>query len=651
MLHVIRLAPALLLLAACGGPPEPDVAPAEKPVAIPEDPAAAVPAGRDLARERADFMGVLAASADPADREALRQHLYDADPEVADRAFELLAEMKDPPTTIERFVKRRPPLEEGVGSFGEQARLFLESLTDPDLREAAVSHALARAVGGPLKSFPYPEGRTPRPYELKDSPWHRGGGVVSEDGLALEPPEKESGMVTVGGALPREREDLWVVHPEAPLPGAWSVHVPRRASAAAAGGGRWFAADGGGRLVAADMATGKPLWSAPWPLPQHVHLSVEGEAVVARHECDGGTILETRFAAASGFWLGCALAARREGDPLLVHGGSRPLSREGGLAFEKRDGRAAIVCRRGGEVAWELPADCRLLELRADGPAHFLIAGEWSLGGSVVARVRLEDGRAEWAVPLGKEMRLAADDGELLWFANGESAVAAVERETGAQRASFRWAGHQFHAPATRLTFDAPTGRFLLDASAGTVTSIPRAALLEQSRTAARPAAIASFADVFTLDLVVRDTPLRFGDTAAPRDEQEPPLDGPAEDHSLWSFFVGRFEEEKFSGLKTDGWEERWDAYAAGLVSRAAALGMDAKSLEECLAAVRPAKGGRTAFAPVNVYRVQWNGEEAWVIVLKWEMCMTDRALSLAHIRVYAFSVKTRKKLAYVTCG
>ncbi|MBI2920890.1 MAG: hypothetical protein HYY18_07370 [Planctomycetes bacterium] len=586
MPRFLRFAPALLILAACGGPPDPVVAPADKPVAQREEPAAPVPAGRDLARERAAFMEMLAASAEPADREALRQHLYDPDREVADRAFDLLAGMNDPPTTIERFVKRRPPLEEGVESFGEQARLFLESLTDPDLREAAVSHALARAVGGPLKAFPFPEGRTPRPYELKDSPWHRGGGVVSEDGLALEPPEKESGMVTVGGALPREREDIWEVHPEAPLPGAWSVHVPRRAAAAA-----------------------------------------------------------------GGFWLGCALAARREGDPLLVHGGSRPVPREGGLAFETRDGRTAIVRRRGGEVAWELPADCRLLELRADGPAHFVVAGEWSLGGSVFARVRLEDGRAEWAVPLGKDMRLAADDGELFWFVNGESAVAAVERETGALRASFVWAGHQFHSPATRLTFDAPTGRFLVDASAGTITSIPRATLLEQSRTAARPAAIASFADVFTLDLVVRDLPLRFGDTAAPRDEQEPPLDGPAEDHSLWNFFVGRFEEEKFSGLKTDGWEERWDAYAAGLVARAGALGMNAKSLGECLAVVRPAKGSEKAYAPVNVYRVRWNGEAAWIVVLKWEMCMKDRALSLAHICVHAFSVKTRKKLAYVTCG
>ena len=125
-------------------------------------------------------------------------------------------------------------------------------------------------------------------------------------------------------------------------------------------------------------------------------------------------------------------------------------------------------------------------------------------------------------------------------------------------------------------------------------------------------------------------------------------------DATCWRLAT-KHERKDLDGCTTDNWESRYWQYASALVNQAHGSGMDGASLDRCLKALFPTRGGLTLL-PVAAYEARqkptsiWRkAKPAWVIVMKWE---GDGApIGLTHIRAYACDAATGAEIGFATCS
>jgi hypothetical protein len=158
-------------------------------------------------------------------------------------------------------------------------------------------------------------------------------------------------------------------------------------------------------------------------------------------------------------------------------------------------------------------------------------------------------------------------------------------------------------------------------------------------------------------------------------------------EETLATRFFNQPEEDRFSGLTTADWRATWLLFSQALVTKAKAQGLDASSLDACLRALNFGRNRQTmllpawnqklfspgtpdeemeayqkkeeekyalalkdreknpeqwyddslAIVPVAAYLARYAKGDCWIVVCKWEMILKDRALSLGHIKVWAF--------------
>lgn len=172
-----------------------------------------------------------------------------------------------------------------------------------------------------------------------------------------------------------------------------------------------------------------------------------------------------------------------------------------------------------------------------------------------------------------------------------------------------------------------------------------------------------------------------------------------AEDVLVRRFF-NQPEENKYSGVTSENWGEKWDLFSASLTPKARAAGLDSVSLVRCLRALNKGKNRQTmleaplsesiiipgmtdgqieadrkasetkyqaaqqeraqhpqrwydenlAVIPVGAYLAHYKGGECWIIVCKWENSSTGQIAPLEHIMIWVMDGKDASVVAYVTC-
>lgn len=195
----------------------------------------------------------------------------------------------------------------------------------------------------------------------------------------------------------------------------------------------------------------------------------------------------------------------------------------------------------------------------------------------------------------------------------------------------------------------------------------------------------------------------------------EPPSsfdkDYPYGSEEMWDRFVNTPDEQRFTGLMTEGGDKLWQLFSQYLVTTAKKKGFDSATLEACLNALNYGRNRETAHSssrpinspiitpdtteeekqrfaaeeeerirkadayekyrnenieefyphnlaivPIGAHLADHPNGQCWIIICKWEY--QDSALKpgqetntmLGHVKVWAMDTKTQQVLAFVSC-
>ena len=118
----------------------------------------------------------------------------------------------------------------------------------------------------------------------------------------------------------------------------------------------------------------------------------------------------------------------------------------------------------------------------------------------------------------------------------------------------------------------------------------------------------------------------------------------------LWNTFANKPEEKQFNHYTTEKWKDNFAVFSKTLIQKAKDQNLDTDSLRKLLELVLKHSRGRVAYLPVGAYQTTLDGNLVWMITVKWEYPSKDEALSLGHIRMFAFDQKSTKQVAFNTC-
>jgi len=118
----------------------------------------------------------------------------------------------------------------------------------------------------------------------------------------------------------------------------------------------------------------------------------------------------------------------------------------------------------------------------------------------------------------------------------------------------------------------------------------------------------------------------------------------------LWETFANKPEEKQFNHYTTEKWKDNFAVFSKSLIQKAKDQNLDIDSLRKILDLVLKHSKGKIAYLPVGAYQTTLDGSPVWIITVKWEYPSKDEALSLGHIRMFAFDQKTTKQVAFNTC-
>ena len=118
----------------------------------------------------------------------------------------------------------------------------------------------------------------------------------------------------------------------------------------------------------------------------------------------------------------------------------------------------------------------------------------------------------------------------------------------------------------------------------------------------------------------------------------------------LWNTFANKPEEKQFNHYTTEKWKDNFAVFSKTLIQKAKDQNLDTDSLRKILELVLKHSRGRVAYLPVGAYQTTLDGNLVWIITVKWEYPSKDEALSLGHIRMFAFDQKSTKQVAFNTC-
>jgi hypothetical protein len=590
---------------------------------------------RRLSENRVEFINSLAKSGTPARLELLRQHLYDGDAAVREAALQALGTRQDIPSAIDRFLLQNPD------ASPDRVKSFLAGIETAASRKAAVSHALVRCrISNDIYKDLFDKEPDVEEFFAKTS-FHGGGpfGIVLSDGVTFLDPGEEPPRRT-GGAFDiyKAKDDVAgkPLYSDKPYPSAWARPVSRAASPPFAHDGKYFMGDGNGQVICGDTRSGEILWRASLPVPPFTDLSLDEGSLAVRFTCDLETRLCCRLDPDNGTLRGCSQEDRLKSDATEWQAGDRTIS------MERERGRACLVCKKGGQVIWRKPAECRLVNVTCVDGQLFILA-ECGYRCCAMARLDPETGDALWGQTLentGDMLTIAAVDSDCLWLFDNNSRTTALDRRTGRTLLDLAFSDSRFYHELGRLSLDPKHDRLLVDGSFGMIYSLPRKPFFERYALKTPRDNALSFDEAFGSDVVVD----RLDVNIMPA--------GSNEASELFYRFANRFAESKFS-LSTDHWRETRTAYEKALVEKARSKGLDATSLEACMKDL-PAPAGEKevrAVVPVNAYLARYKGEEAWILVCKWEYEYENKSYGLGHVCIWAVSVKTHRVLEYQTCG
>ena len=118
----------------------------------------------------------------------------------------------------------------------------------------------------------------------------------------------------------------------------------------------------------------------------------------------------------------------------------------------------------------------------------------------------------------------------------------------------------------------------------------------------------------------------------------------------LWDTFANKPEEKQFNHYTTEKWKDNFVVFSKALIQKAKDQNLDTDSLRKVLDLVLKHSNGKIAYLPVGAYQTTLDSDPVWIIIVKWEYPSKDEALSLGHIRMFAFDQKTMKQVAFDTC-
>jgi hypothetical protein len=298
---------------------------------------------------------------------------------------------------------------------------------------------------------------------------------------------------------------------------------------------------------------------------------------------------------------------------------------------------------KDGKEQWSTNIDCAASALLVRSGKLYLL-GSWSHSYKALARMDIKSGALEWALPLtgmSGDFRLAAEDDESFWFFDEDSYLQRVYKESGDITLSLRLVDRCFTSPLTAFYRDPASDRLLIDPSSGMIYSFPRSSFAGTFALQKPAKQQSSFGYAFQKEVFVEESDIGIQ------------TGGQADDPSsqLFSRFASTFGGSKFN-YSTKGWRERWKEVTDAMIAAAKKQGLDAGELQACFEVIAPAPDERTAITPVSAHRISFGGEAAWVIVCNWEYdYKDDKDLLMGHVRIWAISPKTKKILAFATCG
>ena len=126
------------------------------------------------------------------------------------------------------------------------------------------------------------------------------------------------------------------------------------------------------------------------------------------------------------------------------------------------------------------------------------------------------------------------------------------------------------------------------------------------------------------------------------------PVEAERLERFLWNNFMNKPEEESFT-CPVRGWEERYHSFSRSLIEKATAQSLEGESLRKSLDFIL-ADTGKNAYLPVGAYYATFQGNPAWIVVVKWEWSKLANEL-LSHARVYVIEVKSTRIVGFVTCS
>lgn len=134
-------------------------------------------------------------------------------------------------------------------------------------------------------------------------------------------------------------------------------------------------------------------------------------------------------------------------------------------------------------------------------------------------------------------------------------------------------------------------------------------------------------------------------------DEEMPTAIEPAKQF-VWERFSKKDEKEaQTPDFRVAEWESLRDRYAADLVARAKAAGLEADRLAAVLKTIDKERGS-LAVVPLEAYRGRQGNRQVWVVFCRWEIAggKLSPNLRLGHQRVFAYDMSTLERVAFETC-
>lgn len=129
------------------------------------------------------------------------------------------------------------------------------------------------------------------------------------------------------------------------------------------------------------------------------------------------------------------------------------------------------------------------------------------------------------------------------------------------------------------------------------------------------------------------------------------PVDLEEQEKFLWQ--VGsRPEAGNFASTSTRNWKDKYRKFTDELCRKAADQKLDSDSLRKVLDLVFDHSKGELAYLPVAAYHTRMNDEPVWIVAVKWEYPLINKAPThYYHIRIFAYSETGLTQMAFVTCG